>query len=158
MSEMMDLVKKVSENMAQYVEEFAAAFAKRTGLNPTEIKMVSAIRGNKHEIWFEPFPADTDIEMYRRQRDDALAELSRLKEENHALDQVNRDIQTAAAHLDEILEELNVLHERTRWIPVSEKLPGYNDRVITLIKDEIYDGFMPGAEYWMYRPELPEEK
>ena len=33
-------------------------------------------------------------------------ELDRLKEENHALDQINRDIQTAAAHLDEVLAEL----------------------------------------------------
>ena len=34
------------------------------------------------------------------------AEIARLKEENHALDQINRDIQTAAAHLDEVLAEL----------------------------------------------------
>lgn len=35
-------------------------------------------------------------------------ELDRLKEENHALDQINRDIQTAAAHLDEVLAELEI--------------------------------------------------
>ena len=33
--------------------------------------------------------------------DELRAEIARLKEENHALDQINRDIQTAAAHLDE---------------------------------------------------------
>jgi hypothetical protein len=39
--------------------------------------------------------------------EDALrAEIARLKEENHALDQINRDIQTAAAHLDEVSAEL----------------------------------------------------
>ena len=39
-------------------------------------------------------------------------ELDRLKEENHALDQINRDIQTAAAHLDEVLAELARLQEK----------------------------------------------
>ena len=34
------------------------------------------------------------------------AELARLKDENHALDQINRDIQTASSHLDEVLAEL----------------------------------------------------
>ena len=38
-------------------------------------------------------------------------ELDRLKEENHALDQINRDIQTAAAHLDEVLAELEITDE-----------------------------------------------
>ncbi len=37
-------------------------------------------------------------------RDEIIA---RLKEENHALDQINRDIQTASAHLDEVLAELD---------------------------------------------------
>lgn len=40
------------------------------------------------------------------ERDALRAEIARLKEENHALDQINRDIQTAAAHLDEVLAEL----------------------------------------------------
>lgn len=40
------------------------------------------------------------------ERDALRAELAHLKEENHALDQINRDIQTAAAHLDEVLAEL----------------------------------------------------
>lgn len=35
-----------------------------------------------------------------------LDEIERLQEENHALDQINRDIQTADAHLDEVLAEL----------------------------------------------------
>ena len=38
--------------------------------------------------------------------DGLRAELARLKDENHALDQINRDIQTASSHLDEVLAEL----------------------------------------------------
>jgi len=34
------------------------------------------------------------------------SELARLKDENHALDQINRDIQTASSHLDEVLAEI----------------------------------------------------
>ena len=80
MSEMMDIVKQVSENVAQHIEEFAAAFAKRTGLDPTKIKMVSSIRGYRHEVWFEPFPSITEIEQYRKRAELAEAELARRDE------------------------------------------------------------------------------
>ena len=86
MSEMMDIVKQVNENVAQHVEEFAAAFAKRTGLDPTKIKMVSSIRGYRHEVWFEPFPSITEIEQYRKRAELAEAELAHLQEYIKALE------------------------------------------------------------------------
>ena len=80
MSEVMYLVRQVSESVAQHIEEFAAAFAKRTGLDPTKIKMVSSIRGYRHEVWFEPFPSITEIEQYRKRAELAEAEIARRDE------------------------------------------------------------------------------
>ena len=59
-------------------------------------------------------------------------ELDRLKEENHALDQINRDIQTAAAHLDEVLAEL------ARRDEIIRKLKEDGERLFSGLKD--FDG------------------
>ena len=61
------------------------------------------------------------------------AEITRLKEENHALDQINRDIQTAAAHLDEVLAEIDRLNTERRWIPVGERLPETRQAVLLFL-------------------------
>jgi DNA repair exonuclease SbcCD ATPase subunit len=52
-------------------------------------------------------------------RDEIIA---RLKEENHALDQINRDMRTASDHLDEVLDEL-----------------ARRDEIITRLKERIND-------------------
>jgi hypothetical protein len=92
MNELNSIISQVSESIAQHTEEFAAAFVKRTGLDPTQIKMVSSIRGYRHEVWFEPFPTLTDIEKYRQRAEIAEAEIARLEQRNEYLEEIQHDI------------------------------------------------------------------
>ena len=69
------------------------------------------------------------------------AELAHLKEENHALDQINRDIQTAATHLDEVLaildrkdKELAELNDRAVFIQFENE-----DELPADISGNVYD-------------------
>ena len=165
MSEMMDIVKQVNENVAQHIEEFAAAFAKRTGLDPTKIKMVSSIRGYRHEVWFEPFPSITEIEQYRKRAELAEAELARRDEElaltekklcnidrsaRAEIDRLNAEIKTT----DDLLKEATDNNKRSKWkayVP-GWGAPAVNKRyLVKLINDWITIAtyyLRVGGGYW----------
>lgn len=76
-----DYVAKVTANLNQHIETFAAAWLQKTGANPTECVMCWQLeqRGN-FRIWFEPFPTESDIEMYRRRAELAEKQLAELKD------------------------------------------------------------------------------
>ena len=78
MSDLSKEVAKLSKFLTDHIEKFACAFAKETGLDPTKIKMVqqSLDNGLGYKVWFEPFPSDSEIEMYRAGQERALAELA----------------------------------------------------------------------------------
>lgn len=78
MSDLSKEVAKLSKILTDHIEKFACAFAKETGLDPTKIKMVqqSLDNGFGYKVWFEPFPSDSEIEMYRAGQERALAELA----------------------------------------------------------------------------------
>ncbi len=79
------------------------------------------------------------------------AEITRLKEENHALDQINRDIQTAAAHLDEVLAEIDrlseLLHDEMSQLEIATDLG--NKRWLAL--NEIYENGEKHNANWCKR-------
>lgn len=74
----------------------------------------------------------------------------KLLEEIHSSDQTRiDDVERMNEKLR--LEKAN-LELAQRWIPVSERLPGSFERVLTLKDKKIYDGFVIGATHWMLRP------
>ena len=57
-NELSDMMKPMYEGFNQHIEEFAAAFAKKTDLDPTQIEMVVSqeygLNGFTQRIWFQP--------------------------------------------------------------------------------------------------------
>lgn len=69
--------------------------------------------------------------------------------------------------LARLLEELLELRERTRWIPVTEKLPEDDIEVLVFDGLDVFlaihdagawyaDGYVVDITHWMPLPELPE--
>jgi len=79
MDEMNEMSVKLSKFLTDHIEKFACAFAKETGLDPTKIKMVqqSLDNGFGYKVWFEPFPKESEIEMYRIRAENAEARAKR---------------------------------------------------------------------------------
>lgn len=89
----------------------------------------------------------------------------RIKKYREYLQSINPDHSSHTVVASLVLDEIEKLQQRVqeleqerRWISVEERLPKYKDLVITLVNSRIYDGFVPGAGYWMYRPMLPKKK
>ena len=88
-----------------------------------------------------------------------------------AADQLEKSVDRCARYA----EEIAVLQERQKWIPVTERLPGNGERVLAYCKDRVIHDVkwswpqntwfdkVTGHEYfesfvtrWMPRPEAPE--
>ena len=100
--EMGGAVVAITNFITGHVEKFAAAFIKETGLDPTKVKMVQQriADGFGVEIWFEPFPKESEIEMYRVRTVDAEAEAVKARDmverliEAHSFGWIKRDFAT----------------------------------------------------------------
>lgn len=82
MSEIENEIAAMTDFLTKHVEKFACAFAKETGLDPTKIKMVKQLTdgGLGFKIWFEPFPSDSEIELYRARAETTEADNAKLRE------------------------------------------------------------------------------
>lgn len=92
-------VAKVAKLLSEHIEKFACAFAEEVGLDPTKIKMVKQLidGGVGFKLWFEPFPSDSEIELYRGRA--TLAETS-----NTAIVKRNVELEAMVEQLIEAAE------------------------------------------------------
>ena len=74
-------MRELHSAISERIEFLSAAFIKETGLNPREVKMVQQITSDGMKIWFEPFPSESEIELYRQRAERAEAEIASLREQ-----------------------------------------------------------------------------
>lgn len=122
---------------------------------PTNLIYLQNFYDAELTTWCEDQINDDDIVYVLESEYEKLqSEIARLTQRVRELE----DKLTFAINVDiEKSRELRALRDVSRWIPVNERLPKYDQRVFGVKNKQVIIGFVSGVTHWMPLPDVPQE-